>query len=84
MSKYFIISTGYINNLLSMKIWEPLVRLCYLAYLVHPIVMYTFNMNMQQTIMVNHWIMVVSSDVFPYEVSSHGSYSLKMSLPVMW
>ena len=41
-----------------MKIWEPLVRLCYLAYLVHPIVMYTFNMNMQQTIMVNHWIMV--------------------------
>ena len=36
MSKYFIISKGYINNLLSMKIWEPLVRLCYLAYLVHP------------------------------------------------
>ena len=34
------------------------MRLCYLAYLLHPIVMYAFYMNMQQTIMVNYWIYV--------------------------
>ena len=55
--RYFFIA-GFINTLLSLKIWEPLVRLCYLAYLLHPIVMYAFYMNMQQTIMVNYWIYV--------------------------
>ena len=53
---YFI--SGFINTLLSLKSWEPLARLCYLVYLLHPMVIFIFDMNMQQTIMANHWIMV--------------------------
>ena len=50
--------SGFVNTILSLKIWEPLVRLCYLAYLLHPIIISTFLFNLQQTLLINHWIMV--------------------------
>ncbi|XP_053395822.1 nose resistant to fluoxetine protein 6-like [Mercenaria mercenaria] len=36
---------GPVNDILSWKIWAPLGRLTYAAYLVHPIVMMTYNFN---------------------------------------
>ena len=50
--------SGFINTLLSLKIWEPLSRLCFLAYLIHPIVIGLFYMNLKQTMYFNEWIIV--------------------------
>ena len=38
-----------------MKIWEPLVRLCYLCYLVHPIIMALYLFNLKQTVYYHEW-----------------------------
>ena len=36
---------GPVNDILSWKIWAPLGRLTYAAYLVHPVIMMTYNSN---------------------------------------
>ena len=43
---------GFVNRLLSWKALVPLSRLTYMAYLVHPIVMYTYYS--QQKYLINY------------------------------
>ena len=43
---------GFVNRLLSWKALVPLSRLTYMAYLVHPIVMYTYYY--QQKYLINY------------------------------
>lgn len=41
---------GAINDILSWKIWAPLGRLTYAAYLVHPIVIFTYYLSLPKAI----------------------------------
>lgn len=43
---------GIVRDVLSWKIWAPLGRLTYAAYLVHPITIYFFYMNQERLMML--------------------------------
>lgn len=54
-------ATGYggpVNNILSWKIWAPLGRLTYCAYLVHPIVMMLYIYSMKTAFFIDDTIMI--------------------------
>ena len=62
----------FITDILSWKIWAPLGRLTYAAYLVHPIVIYTFALNLPDTIRYSDLLLVylfVSNLVFSYIIA---------------
>ncbi|KAI1292044.1 Nose resistant to fluoxetine protein 6 [Halotydeus destructor] len=49
---------GVINSFLSWKVWVPLSRLTYSAYLIHPIVMVSFYGSRQTTFEFSHFLML--------------------------
>ncbi|XP_060067986.1 nose resistant to fluoxetine protein 6-like [Ylistrum balloti] len=49
---------GFINTVLSWKAFEPLGRLTYCVYLVHPILLYYFTATMRQTIYVTNYTLI--------------------------
>lgn len=49
---------GPVKEILSWKFWAPLGRLTYSAYLVHPIVMYTFYFNLRETLHASDLLMI--------------------------
>ena len=53
---YMSMFVGPVNRILSLKVWEPLVRLCFIMYLAHPIVMGLFLFNLKQTIYITELI----------------------------
>jgi peptidoglycan/LPS O-acetylase OafA/YrhL len=49
---------GPVSDILSWKIWAPLGRLTYAAYLVHPLIMMTYNFNALQPLHFSDLFMV--------------------------
>ena len=63
----FACHTGYggvINSFLSMKIWTPLARMTYNAYLVHPVVLTVLYAQMQKSIHVTDLTMAILAVAF--------------------
>lgn len=67
---------SFVKDILSWKIWAPLGRLTYAAYLVHPIVIYTYNLNLRTPLYFSDLTMIylfisnlVLSYVFAFIVS---------------
>ena len=63
---------GPVRDILSWKIWAPLGRLTYAAYLVHPIIIYTYYFNMLQPLHFSDQTMIyifISHLVFSYLVA---------------
>jgi peptidoglycan/LPS O-acetylase OafA/YrhL len=58
MREIYVYILGIINYILSWKLWIPLSRLCYTAYLIHQIVILYFYSTLEHTIHVNDQIMV--------------------------
>lgn len=54
---------GPINALLSWRAFIPLSRLTYMAYIVHPVVIFTFYGSLRQAL-VSNTMLFVSSDYF--------------------
>ena len=54
---------GYVNTILSWPGIIPLSRLTYAAYLVHPIVVYYYNLTLNQTIFMNEIVLVSISTI---------------------
>lgn len=49
----FVCATGHggpVNTILSWKVWAPLGRLTYCAYIVHPAVIFYFGLTMEKTL----------------------------------
>ena len=55
---------GVINSFLSMKIWTPLARMTYNAYLVHPVVLTVLYAQMQKSIHVTDLTMAILAVAF--------------------
>ena len=47
---------GLVNRILSLRVWEPLVRLCFIMYLAHPVVMGLFLFNLKQMVYLTELI----------------------------
>lgn len=63
---------GFISKILSMKVWMPISRLTYSAYLVHPVVMAWFYGSRQTTFDFSHSLMlymVLGNLVLTYSLS---------------
>ena len=56
----------------SLKIWAPLGRLTYAAYLIHPLVIFGYYLNLLQPLHFSDWVMVnifLSNLVITYALS---------------
>ena len=63
---------GWVTQILSWKIWAPLGRLTYAAYLIHPMVLFCYYLNRLQPVHFSDWEMVnifLSSLVITYGLS---------------
>ncbi|XP_060575994.1 nose resistant to fluoxetine protein 6-like [Ruditapes philippinarum] len=75
---------GPVKDILSWQVWAPLGRLTYAAYLVHPIIMYTYYFNMRQPLHFSDMTMVylfISHLVVSYVVAF--SVSMLVEAPMI-
>ena len=62
---------GPVNDILSWKIWAPLGRLTYAAYLIHPIIIFDYYLNQPSPIYINDLNLIfvfVGCLVFSYAI----------------